>query len=278
MLNCFLLVYLFAIIQHSYFTEAELKSLRTGGIKSVHWQKSTQEKKYQDQCLKQITEQARAKIRLALMKKLSCMQWGTDQNVLKELYVGTICSVLEYGMAAISTAVKSNSSKLSRVQHQATRIMTGTMQSTPISAMETVTGLQPIEDRQEIKVLTQAAKFNRLWDHLMHEHMNQPTRGRLKRSNFIQHSRILKRTNPELLVYMPEPFPSVKTIPSWKQRQLPKICIKVPGLAERGCQPEPERKSLILEYVNTKYPEDQWTHAYTDGSAAETTRNGGGGV
>ena len=56
------------------------------------------------------------------------------------------------------------------------------------------------------------------------------------------------------------------------------MCIKVPGVADRGCQPEPERKSLMLEYVNIKYPEDQWTHAYTDGSAAEAIRDGGGGV
>ena len=54
------------------------------------------------------------------------------------------------------------------------------------------------------------------------------------------------------------------------------MCTKVPGVADRGCQPEPERKSLTLEYVDTKYPEDQWTHAYTDGSAAEATRDGGG--
>ena len=52
----------------------------------------------------------------------------------------------------------------------------------------------------------------------------------------------------------------------------------MPGVADRGCQPEPERKSLTLEYVNTKYPEDRKTHAYTDGSAAEDTREGGGGV
>ena len=59
--------------------------------------------------------QARAKIRLALMKKLSCTEWGADQNVLKKLYVGRIRPVLEYGMAASSTAAKSNTCKLSRV-------------------------------------------------------------------------------------------------------------------------------------------------------------------
>ena len=156
--------------------------------------------------------------------------------------------------------------------------MTGAKRSSPISDVETVTGLQPIEDRQEIKLLTQAAKFQRLQGYPMHECMNPPTRGRLKRSNFIQHSRILERKNPELLDHMPKPVPSVKTIPSWKRRQLPRICTKVPGIEDRGCQPEPERKSLTLEYVNTKYPEDEWTHAYTDGSAPEATRNRGGGV
>ena len=222
--------------------------------------------------------QARAKIRLALMEKLSCTERGADQNVLKKLYVGRIRPVLEYGMTASSTAAKSNSSKLSRVQHQAIRMMARAMRSTPISAMETVTGLQPLEDRQEIKILTQAAKFKRLQDHPMHERMNQPTRGRLKRSNLLQLSRVLERRNSELLDHMPKPIPAIKTIPSWKRGQLPRVCTEVPGVADRGCQPEPERKSLTLKYVNIKYPEDQWTHTYTDGSAAESTRDGEGGV
>ena len=151
--------------------------------------------------------------------------------MLKKLYVGRTRPVLEYRMAASSTAAKSNSSKLSRMQHQAMRMMTGAMRSTPISAVETVTGLQPIDDRQEIKELTHSAKFKRLQDHPMHERMNQPRMGRPKRSNFIQHSRTLL-----LLVRMPEPIPSFKTIPSWKRRQLPRICTKVPGVADRGCQ------------------------------------------
>ena len=52
------------------------------------------------------------------------------------------------------------------------------------------------------------------------------------------------------------------------------MCTKVPGVADRDCQPEPERKSLTLEYVDIKYPEDQWTSAYTDGSAVEATEMG----
>ena len=214
--------------------------------------------------------QASATISLVLMKELSSTEWAADQNVLKKLYVGLmrICPVVEYGIIANSTAAKSNSSKLSRVQHQTVPL---------ISAVETVTDLKPTEGRQEIKVLTQAAKLKTLQDHPMHERMNQPTRKRLKRANFIQHSRILEMTNAKLLDHMPEAIPSIKTIPSWKRRQPSRICTKMPGVADRGCKPERERKSLTLEYINTKYPEDRWTHAFTDGSAAETTRDGVGG-
>ena len=77
--------------------------------------------------------QARAKIRLALTKKLSCTEWGAD---------------LEYGIAASPNAAKPNSNKLSRVQHRAMRMMTGAKRSTPVSAMETVKGPWPIEDRK----------------------------------------------------------------------------------------------------------------------------------
>ncbi|KAK7488767.1 hypothetical protein BaRGS_00020064 [Batillaria attramentaria] len=68
--------------------------------------------------------QARAKIRLALMKKLSSTQWGADQSVLKKLYVGRIRPVIEYGMDASSTAAKFNTDQLSGVENQAMRMMT----------------------------------------------------------------------------------------------------------------------------------------------------------
>nr|KAG5700956.1 hypothetical protein BaRGS_034241 [Batillaria attramentaria] len=68
--------------------------------------------------------QARAKIRLALTKKLSSTQWGADQSVLKKLYVGRIRPVIEYGMDASSTAAKFNTDQLSGVENQAMRMMT----------------------------------------------------------------------------------------------------------------------------------------------------------
>ena len=175
---------------------------------------------------------------------------------------------------------KINSSKLSRVQHQAMRMMTGAMRSTPISAMETVTGLQPIEDRQKIKVLTLTAKFKRLHNHSMHERMNQPTRGRLKRSKFIQHNRNLERKKPwaawpctclNWFQSKPSHLGNEDNSQEYAQ-QCQGSQTDAVNLSQRGSH---WRWSISID---NKYQEDQWTYAYAVSSAADTTQDGGGGV
>ncbi|PVD27014.1 hypothetical protein C0Q70_12164 [Pomacea canaliculata] len=52
--------------------------------------------------------EARAKVRLALIKKLAGTNWGADDRILKKLYTGRVRPVLEYGMTAWGTAAKSN--------------------------------------------------------------------------------------------------------------------------------------------------------------------------
>ena len=85
------------------------------------------------------------------MKKLTATSWGADAKTLKKLYTGMVRPVLEYGAASYGTASKSNFDKLSKIENQAARIITGAMRSTPIKEMETITGLQPMESRKETK-------------------------------------------------------------------------------------------------------------------------------
>ncbi|PVD36164.1 hypothetical protein C0Q70_03139 [Pomacea canaliculata] len=54
------------------------------------------------------------------------------------------------------------------------------MRSTPIQELETITGLEPLEDRRDTKMLVQAAKFKRLPNHPMRNRLAQPTKGRLR--------------------------------------------------------------------------------------------------
>ena len=46
-------------------------------------------------------------------------------KTLNKAYVGNVRPALEYGMATWGTASKSNPDRLTKVQNQATRVMTG---------------------------------------------------------------------------------------------------------------------------------------------------------
>ena len=113
----------------------------------------------------------------------------------RRLYTGRVRPVLGYGMTAWGTTVKSNFDQVSKVQNQATRIITGVTKLTPIVELEAITGLQSLEDSR----LNQAAKFKRLQDHPMRQRLSQPTKGRLNRGGgeggggIIHQSRILKK-------------------------------------------------------------------------------------
>jgi ribonuclease HI len=222
--------------------------------------------------------ESRAKVRLALMKKLAGTTWGADTKTLKRLYTGRVKPVLEYGMTAWGTTAKSNFDRVSRVQNQAARIITGAMKSTPIQELESTTGLQSLEDRRDTKILTQAAKFKRLQDHPMRERMSQPTKGRLKRGSFIHQSRTLERHHTDLLDHDPREIPRCLAVPAWSEGTFPLIQCSIPGVGSKDSQSGPEKKSYTLEHLQTQFPKESWTQVFTDGSAEDAVRNGGAGV
>ena len=123
-------------------------------------------------------------MRLAVMKKLTSTTWGSDIVPLMRLYTGRVRPVLEYDMTAWGTTAKFNSDPVSKVQNQATRIIAGAMKSTPIVKVEAIAGLQSLDDRRDLKPLSQATKFKRLQDHPMRQRLSQPTKGRLEKGEF----------------------------------------------------------------------------------------------
>ena len=107
-------------------------------------------------------------------------------------------------MTAWGTTVKFNFDRVSKVQNQATHIITWAMRSTPIVELETTTGLQSLDDRRDFKLLNQAAKFKRLHDHPMRHRLSQPTKGRLKRESFNHQCRILEQRHEDILDHDPK--------------------------------------------------------------------------
>ena len=221
---------------------------------------------------------ARAKQRLAMMRKLAGTSWGADTKVLKRLYVGRVRPVLEYGASAWSTTSKTNYGKVQRVQNSAARIITGALRSTPINSLESFAGLQPMEDRQAGKVLLQAEKFRRLTGHPMHERFMGTGRCRLQRTNFValakgelsKHEVLAKPAAVSLTAKVPTP--------PWRRTELPELICDIPGITDKQSQTSAERKSIAVKYISDNFPRAQWTHAYTDGSAKNATEDGGGGV
>ena len=149
------------------------------------------------------------------------------------------------------------------------------MKSTPIQELESITGLESLEDRRDTKLLKQAAKFKRLPDHPMHNRLTKPTKGRLKRGSFVHQTRILERRHQELLDQDPKVIPGYLDNPSWSEDVGPSIQCSVPGVGPKDSQNSAAKKALTLAYIEEQYPSQTWTHIYTDGSAEEAVRNGG---
>ena len=91
--------------------------------------------------------------RTALIKKMAGSKWGANHNILKKTYQGYVRPVLEYGISYWGQTASSNFQKVKKVQHQNLRLMTGGMKLTPIREIETLSGLQSIEDRRDSKTL-----------------------------------------------------------------------------------------------------------------------------
>ena len=189
---------------------------------------------------KQQTEkaEARARVRLAPMKKLAGTTCSADTVTLKRLYTGRVRPVLEYGMTARGTIAKSNYDRVSKVQNQATRIITRVMKSTPIVELETITGLQSLDDCRGYKLLNQAAKFKRLQDHSMRQRLPQPTKGTLKRRSFIHNSGILERQKQGILDHDPKESPPCLAVPAWGEGTSSIIWYTIPGVGQKDSQSE----------------------------------------
>ena len=228
---------------------------------------------------KQQTEKTerRAKVQLNLMRKLAGSTWGADHQTLKTLYTGSIRPTLEYGIQAWGNTAKTHFDRVSRVQNQAARIITGALKSTPIEKLEGSTRLHSLKDRKETKTLMQAAKFQRLSRHPMNARMKQGTTNRLKRSSFLHEKNKLLKHHPDLQNHQPREIPRCLATPPWQIKR-PIFSNTVPNIQQKASQSAPVRRAYTSEFIDHEYPKDTWIRAYTDGSAEQATRNGGAGI
>ena len=138
--------------------------------------------------------EARARRKLAVLRKLAGTQWGTTETMLRNVYIGTIRPHLEYGSTTLSSASKSAVYTLDKVQNQALRLITGSMKSTPMRVMEETTVIQSLSKRRDIRNIKQAERYKCSPSHPMKKIMDAMTKYRIKRESFIHKNNTLKRT------------------------------------------------------------------------------------
>ena len=170
------------------------------------------------------TEQCRTKglHRAALLENLAGSDWGADNAVLRKAYVRYVLPVLEYIMTPWSTTPDSNFNKICRIQHQNIRIMTGSLKSTHINDMETISGLESMGDRRVVKQVIQLEKMKMLQHHPMRERVTTGTKSRLKRLSFLHKAR---KSSQDLKIPAqdrPEPMNTTSATP-WSMQKKPEI-------------------------------------------------------
>ena len=122
--------------------------------------------------------EAKARRKLALLRKLAGTQWGAAETVLRNVYIGTIRPHLEYGSTTLSSTSKSAIYTLDKVQNQALRLITGSMKSTPIRVMEETTAIQPLSKR-DMRNIIQAERYKCSLSHPMRKRMDSNQKGKL---------------------------------------------------------------------------------------------------
>ena len=223
--------------------------------------------------------ETKARRKLAILRKLAGTTWGANERILKTVYQGSVRPHLEYGSTAWSTCAKTTQLALDKVQNQALRIITGAMRSTPIKEMEKLTGIQPLSQRREAKVMMQAEKFRCLPDHPMKQKLNSLTKNRLKRGSFVHESKRLSRQYKDQLPKDVLPIHPADTTEPWTADQ-PDIEVRtsVPHLATSGDQDDSVKRAHTLAMIDERYPQEAWVHVYTDGSATNAVADGGAGI
>ena len=131
--------------------------------------------------------------KMAVMKKLGGTRWGANSTILTQVYTGSVRPHMEYASNSWSTAAKTNTARLKKVQNTGLRLIAGGLKTTPIAALEKNTGLHSSEWRREDKPLRQTKKMKRLPSHPLYSQLQELTKHRLKRQSVNHFAKGLQR-------------------------------------------------------------------------------------
>ena len=133
-----------------------------------------------------------------------------------------------------------------------------------------------LDERREEK-LQQSKRMNRLPSHPLHSKFEAPTKNRLKRQSPNHLVKALQQKHWIPSSARNQPLEMLQNYGDW-QAITPTIILDIPGIQAKDHHTDEELRSLTLEALWVAYPSTTWAIVYTDGSAEEAAKNGGGGV
>jgi hypothetical protein len=119
----------------------------------------------------------RALERLKLLNRLTSSTWGASLHTVITTYKVYIIPVLMYGSELMICASDSTNKQIELVQNKALRIITGAVKTTPITAMEIITGIMPVKLARESAALKMYERIIRVPNNLFKNY--KPAEARL---------------------------------------------------------------------------------------------------
>ncbi|GFY00811.1 uncharacterized protein TNCV_2142031 [Trichonephila clavipes] len=200
-------------------------------------------------------------------------KWGATQGVLTTVHKTYVHPVLDYGCEVVTLGSTTNLGKYDVVQNSGLRIITGGVKSTPITAMQLQTGIEPLDSRRDkftLKFWERDRRVDyRYWDETLRLQtqtsplsqaellMKKQQRPLMTRNALIQFYSTHRHTHT-VATSLPSKRLNLTNMPSNKVDDIPK-----------------ELKSRALETNEEKYPANEWLHIYTDGSYLPETNGAG---
>ncbi|GFN96032.1 RNA-directed DNA polymerase from mobile element jockey-like, partial [Plakobranchus ocellatus] len=214
--------------------------------------------------------------RIGIVKKVAGTSWGAKPHTLRTLYTSFVRPVLEYANPILNLASQKSLETLDRVQNAALRLITGGLQSTPISVLEAATGCEPLGLRREVQTVKTLEKYLRMEAGStlkgMAENYNAQKR-RLQKESVL--SAAYKYAPKFRLSSDRAPLPT----PCWAPEEAPappEIRADIGWLGKKSDAIPSALKALALEKVSSL--DSSYAICYTDGSAENGIGKGGYGV
>ena len=175
-----------------------------------------------------------------------------------------------------STSSQSTQNSLDKVQNHALRFISGAMRSTPTSACQIHTNIEPLKFRREAAVLEGVERYKRLQTDHPNRKLVESARPnlRLKKKSILDLAEDLQEKhrlseNRECQSLFDQ------DLPPHKELQMPQINLQLDTCFNKK-DSDPAELLLAAQRTIDKYPED-CIHIYTDGSAFKGTKNAGFG-